>query len=85
MSELDPEEAALLASVEKGEWASRTTLSTRKQAIQEAAKQHLSGKNHLDIALSTPDFERLKALAAQHGLNYQVMAENILHRYLKHS
>ncbi len=84
MSELDPEELTLLAGVENGEWVSRPSLQTRKSALQEAATQQCAEKNHIDITLSTLDFERLKALAANRGLNYQALAESILHRYLEH-
>lgn len=85
MSELEPEELALLAGVENGVWVSRPSLQTRKASLQEAATQHCTDKNHIDISLSALDFERLKALAANRGLNYQALAESILHGYLEHT
>lgn len=82
MIKLDHEEQALLNSIEKGEWQSKPNLEQRKKELQRYAQHQLNSKKHFDITLSVNDFERLKSFASTQGLDYHVVAENILHHYL---
>lgn len=82
MNNLNNEEEELLRSVEKGEWKSKPNLAQRKQVVQQYAQEQVNSETHIDIALSANDFERLKSFASKQGINYQVVAKNILHQYL---
>lgn len=84
MIDLSQDEQELLDSVENGQWQSKPNLTQRKRFLQQCAQQQLAEeKAHVDIALSVQDFEILKTLAVKDGLNYQVFAEAIVHRYLQ--
>lgn len=79
---LDREEQALLDSIETGEWQSKPNLAQRKKELQRYARHQQHVKKNFAVTLSVNDFERLKSVASKQGVDYHIVAENILHQYL---
>ena len=82
MTNLSNEEQDLLDSVERGEWRSKGNLQSRKEELKKYAQQTLVSQHHFQCALSDSDFVALKSLAAKKGMNYQLLAENVLHQFI---
>jgi len=78
---LDPEEQALLESVERGEWKSVDNLEEETAFAREAAANFSHKDARITLRLSSADLERLKQKAAYKGLPYQTFIASVLHEY----
>jgi predicted DNA binding CopG/RHH family protein len=78
--QLDPEETALLASYESGEWIPVPNLKAEKAKAQKAARNYFLKNSRINIRLANQDLIRLKEVAAYEGLPYQTFISSVLHR-----
>jgi len=80
-NKLDKEEAAILASFERGEWkkskASKTLLTQAKKASTEFLKKDA----RINIRISSVDLDLIKQIAVREGLSYQSLITSILHKF----
>lgn len=78
---LDSEEAALLDSIERGEWQSIKSFE-EEQALSKAAAANFHRKDErVTLRISSADLDRLKQKAAYKGLPYQTFIASVLHEY----
>ena len=80
MARLNPEERALLKSVERGEW-SPTGKAALKRYVR-AARQTLKKDRRVNIRLSEADLEGMQVRAFHEGLPYQTLIASVLHKYV---
>ena len=78
---LDPEEQALLESVEAGEWKSTDDAEEEIAFAKEAAANFIRKDERITLRLSSSDLDRLKQKAAYRGLPYQTFIASVLHEY----
>lgn len=80
MARLNPEEQALLKSVERGEW--RPTGKAALKRYVRAARQTLKKDRRVNIRLSEADLEGMRVRAFHEGLPYQTLIASVLHKYV---
>lgn len=78
---LNPEEQALLNSVEAGEWESAKNAEEEAVFAKTAADNYLRKDARVNIRISSSDLARLKEKAAYKGLPYQTFIASVLHEY----
>lgn len=81
MARLDPEERALLQSVERGQWRSTASKAAVKRYVQ-AARRTLRKDRRVNIRVSQADLADLRARAFEEGLPYQTLISSVLHKYV---
>lgn len=78
------DEADLIESTERGEWASIRDIDSRRAFWKAAAQGVLDGKRQrISISIPERDLARLKAKAAEEGMPYQTLINSILHKYVE--
>ncbi|MFM7732915.1 MAG: hypothetical protein ACKO6F_05550 [Cyanobium sp.] len=77
---LDPEEQALLASYEAGEFQSVATPALMEE-LRAAARTMGIKDQRINIRLSSADLQALRTRALQLGMPYQTLISSVLHRY----
>lgn len=80
MARLNPEERALVKSVERGEW--RPTGKAALKRYVRAARQTLKKDRRVNIRLSEADLEGMQVRAFHEGLPYQTLIASVLHKYV---
>lgn len=78
---LDPEEKALLASVERGEWKTVANFDEELAIAKKAAANSLRKDARINIRLASADLALIKQKASYEGLPYQSLIASILHLY----
>jgi predicted DNA binding CopG/RHH family protein len=78
---LHPDEQQLLADFEAGELRSVATPALLGQ-LQQAAKATGLKDQRINIRLSSPDLQALRARALQEGIPYQTLISSVLHKYI---
>jgi predicted DNA binding CopG/RHH family protein len=80
--ELDKEEAALLASFERGEWKKSKRNKSLKREAHEAASEFLKKDARINIRISSLDLDLIKQIAVREGLSYQSLITSVLHKFV---
>lgn len=75
-------ETEIVASFEKGEWKSISSLKEEVERIAASAVSTLAKDKRINIRLSSRDLEGLQMKAAEEGLPYQTLISSILHKYV---
>ena len=81
-TKLSKEERGILESFEKGEWIPVESLSERKKALAEYARDTLKKDRRLNIRISERDLVELQRKAVKEGLPYQTYVSSIIHKFL---
>jgi len=79
---LEKEEAALLRSVEAGEWRSTRDLDKEIKRSQEYARATFRKDRRVNIRISEKDLRGLQKRALEEGIPYQTLISSVLHKYL---
>jgi predicted DNA binding CopG/RHH family protein len=79
--ELDDEEKAISAAIDKGKLKSIPNVAKQIARAQVAARNTLRKDERITLRISASDLERLKQKAAYKGLPYQTFVTSILHEY----
>jgi len=79
--QLDPEEQAIEAALERGEYVSVPNLEKEKQKLIQAANYTLNKTKNINIRLPEKTILKLKAIAVEDGLPYQTLASSVLHKF----
>ena len=75
-------EKELYESIENDEWKSVKNFYDLSNDFKKAAESMLMKSEKIDIMLVKQDMNNLKAKAFEEGLEYEVFAGSILHKYL---
>lgn len=75
-------EKELYESIENDEWQSVKDFYTLSDDLKKSAKSMLMKDEKIDIRLSARDMTNLKAKAFEEGMEYEIFAGSILHKYL---
>jgi len=79
--QLDPEEQALLESVENGEWQPVPDMQTEIQRYQRYAVA-VQNEQEVTIRLPQVDLLHIQQKASEAGVPYQIFIVQMLHHYL---
>lgn len=82
MSSLTPEEKAILASVERGEWQSVANVAEEIKRYQNYAQLQMDALKVVSIHLSTQDLKVLQELAQQADTEVSALMSFVLHEYV---
>ncbi|EGC77548.1 hypothetical protein [Treponema denticola] len=75
-------EKELYESIENDEWKSVKNFYDLSNDFKKAAESMLMKREKIDIMLVKQDMNNLKAKAFEEGMEYEVFAGSILHKYL---
>ena len=75
-------EKELYESIENNEWKSVKNFYDLSNDFKKAAESMLMKKEKIDIMLVKQDMNNLKVKAFEEGMEYEVFAGSILHKYL---
>ena len=75
-------EKELYESIENDEWKSVKNFYDLSNDFKKAAESMLMKSEKIDIMLVKQDMNNLKAKAFKDGMEYEVFAGSILHKYL---
>jgi len=75
-------EKELYESIENNEWKSVKNFYDLSNDFKKAAESMLMKSEKIDIMLVKQDMNNLKAKAFEEGMEYEVFAGSILHKYL---
>ncbi|QTQ11233.1 hypothetical protein HRI96_02900 [Treponema parvum] len=75
-------EKELYESIENDEWKSVKNFYDLNNDLKKAAESMLMKSEKMDIMLAKQDMNNLKAKAFEEGMEYEVFAGSILHKYL---
>ena len=81
-NQLDEEEKALLASIEKGEWEELPDIEQARLDYQKIAKETFNKKRKINLRLTERDAELAQIRALQEGMPYQTLLSSVIHKYL---
>ena len=75
-------EKELYESIENDEWKAVKNFYDLRNDLKKAAESMLTKREKIDIMLVKQDMNNLKAKAFEEGMEYEVFAGSILHKYL---
>ena len=75
-------EKELYESIENDEWKAVKNFYDLRTDLKKAAESMLMKSEKIDIMLVKQDMNNLKAKAFEEGMEYEVFAGSILHKYL---
>ena len=75
-------EKELYESIENDEWKSVKNFYDLSNDFKKAAESMLTKREKIDIMLVKQDMNNLKTKAFEDGMEYEVFAGSILHKYL---
>ena len=75
-------EKELYESIENDEWKSVKNFYNLSNDFKKAAENMLMKREKIDIMLAKQDMNNLKAKALEEGMEYEVFAGSVLHKYL---
>ena len=75
-------EKELYESIENDEWKSVKNFYNLSNDLKKVAESMLMKREKIDIMLVKQDMNNLKAKAFEEGMEYEVFAGSILHKYL---
>jgi predicted DNA binding CopG/RHH family protein len=79
---IDPEEKALMDSVEAGEWTAVEDLEQEKGKALRAARATLKKDRRINLRLTEKDYYQIQLKAIEEGIPYQTLIASIVHKYL---
>lgn len=79
---LDREEREILNAIEEGKWELIRPKNFEFRRYAEIAKNTLRKDQRMNIRLSKPDLQGIKAKAAEEGIPYQTLVASVIHRYV---
>jgi predicted DNA binding CopG/RHH family protein len=82
VTDVDPEEAALLEAYERGNLKVKSASAAERKKAQLAARETLKRDQRMNIRMSSLDMIELQAKAAKLGMPYQTLVASVLHQYL---
>ena len=75
-------EKELYESIENDEWKSVKNFYDLSNDLKKAAESMLMKSEKIDIMLIKQDMNNLKAKAFEEGMEYEIFAGSVLHKYL---
>ena len=75
-------EKELYESIENDEWEAVKNFYDLRNDLKKAAKTMLMKKEKIDVILAKQDINNLKAKAFEEGMEYEIFAGSVLHKYL---
>ena len=75
-------EKELYESIENDEWKSVKNFYDLSNDFKKAAETMLVKKEKIDVILAKQDINNLKAKAFEEGMEYEIFAGSVLHKYL---
>ncbi len=81
MKQIDPFEAEVLDSFEKGEFQSIAT-KTELEKFKMAARATAIKDKRINIRLSSGDLKDIQSKALEEGIPYQTLIASVLHKYV---
>jgi predicted DNA binding CopG/RHH family protein len=81
MKQIDPFEAEVLDSFEKGEFQSIAT-KTELEKFKMAARATAIKDKRINIRLSSGDLKDIQIKALEEGIPYQTLIASVLHKYV---
>ena len=75
-------EKELYESIENDEWKSVKNFYDLSNDFKKAAESMLTKREKIDIMLVKQDMNNLKAKAFEEGMEYEIFAGSVLHKYL---
>lgn len=82
MLPLDPEEQAILESVENDEWNSVPNGMQEIQRYQSYAQARSLELEEVKIEIPASDLRSLQVLAQQSGISVPILVANVIHQYV---
>jgi predicted DNA binding CopG/RHH family protein len=82
MVPLDPEEQAILESIENDEWHPVPEMMQEIERYQRYVRSHLLGLEEVKIEIPVGDLRSLQAIAQQAGLSVPTLVASVLHQYV---
>ena len=82
MQSLNTEAAAILASVELGEWQSVPDINQEIERYQRYAQTQANRLASFNIELSASDLESLETIAQQSGVSVSLLMSTVLHQFI---
>ena len=79
---LDPEEEALMASIESGEWQPVEDREPEGAKALEAARATLKKDRRINLRLTEKDYYQIQLKAIEEGIPYQTLIASLVHKYL---
>jgi predicted DNA binding CopG/RHH family protein len=79
---LDPEEEALMASIESGEWQPVENSAQEQEKAVEAARATLKKDRRINLRLTEKDYYQIQLKAIEEGIPYQTLIASLVHKYL---
>ncbi|MFH1245636.1 MAG: antitoxin [Candidatus Omnitrophota bacterium] len=80
--QLDKEEQALKASIEKGDWKPVKNMAAEISKYAQYAKNALKKDQRISIRMSKQDFIGIQSKAVEEGVPYQTLITSIVHKYV---
>lgn len=78
---VEPEEAALVESYEKGEWRSQQPTKAERARLARMATATLRKDRRVNLRISSRDLDAIKKRALAEGLPYQTLISSVIHKY----
>ena len=82
---VDQEEAALMKSVEGGEWKPVENVEKEKEKALIAAHATLKKDRRINLRLTEKDYYQIQIKAIEEGIPYQTLIASLVHKYLNGS
>ena len=82
---LDPEEEALMASIESTEWTPVENIEQEKENALEVASATLKKDRRINLRLTEKDYHQVQLKAIEEGIPYQTLIASLVHKYLNGS
>ena len=82
---IDPEEKALMKSIERDEWQPVKNFDQERKKAIEAARNTLKKDKRINLRLSQKDYHQIQIKAIEEGIPYQTLISSIVHKYLNGS
>ena len=79
---LDPEEKALMESIESGEWQPVENIEQEQEKALEAARATLKKDRRINLRLTEKDYYQIQLKAIEEGIPYQTLIASLVHKYL---
>ncbi|MCA9964504.1 MAG: hypothetical protein KC423_09680 [Anaerolineales bacterium] len=79
---IDPEEKALMDSIEDGEWTIVTDVEQEKEKALGAARATLKKDRRINLRLTEKDYYHIQLKAIEEGIPYQTLIASLVHKYL---
>ena len=79
---LGKEEREILEAIESGKWELIKPRKPELAYYAQIARNSLKKNQRMNIRISKPDLNGIKAKAAEEGIPYQTLVASIIHRYI---